>query len=143
MSKKRRKLPLGNVVGRTSKQNLPDPIEDMERTIQLTQWAEQGKIELGTRAYRMGECSIIVSHSSAGWHISIAHPARYPSWDEIAHARYRLVPNDVCMALLLPPQEEYVNLHSNCFQMWECVDHRVGGRPVALKHPLPTMVPMR
>ncbi len=110
MSKRHKKIPLGRVVGHTSKQILPDPIEDMQITIKLTEWAEKRKIELGSRAYRMGECSIIVSRSDAGWHISIAHPSRYPSWDEIAHARYKLVPNDVCLAMLLPPQEEYVNL---------------------------------
>ena len=52
-------------------------------------------------------------------HISISHPHRYPSWDEISCARYDLLPNDVTMMMYLPPVEEYVNLHRNCFHLHE------------------------
>lgn len=53
------------------------------------------------------------------WHLSIAHPSRYPTWDEIAQARYDLVPDDVTMVMLLPPRREYVNVHKNCFHLHE------------------------
>lgn len=58
------------------------------------------------------------------WHISIAHPDRYPTWDEIADVRYKLIPDDVTMAMLLPPPGEYVNLHEHCFHLWEIEDPR-------------------
>ena len=73
----------------------------------------------GGRAYRMGECTVIVSRDGGYWHLSISHPSRDPSWDEIREARYALLPDDVTMALLLPPREEYVNVHSHCFHLWE------------------------
>ena len=44
---------------RTSKQGVPDPVEDMQRTIKLTEWAEQGKIELGTRALRQSAFQLL------------------------------------------------------------------------------------
>lgn len=69
------------------------------------------------RAYELGECSVLVTKEGGSWHVSIAHPRRYPTWDEVAEARYRLVPDDVTLAMLLPPRELYVNLHKNCFQM--------------------------
>jgi hypothetical protein len=79
------------------------------------------------RCYAMGECSIIVTRDSdAGgrpadpWHLSIAHPTRYPTWDEIARARYTLLPGVPWMAMYLPPKSEYVNIHRNCFQLLEC-----------------------
>lgn len=53
------------------------------------------------------------------WHLSISHPMRYPKWDEIAAARYDLVPDHLTMAMLLPPRDEYVNLHKNCFHLHE------------------------
>lgn len=61
------------------------------------------------------------------WHLSISHrtneatphPGRYPSWDEITEARYRFVPDDVTMAMLLPPRAEYVNVHATTFHLWE------------------------
>lgn len=58
------------------------------------------------------------------WHLSIAHRHRYPGWDEIADVRYALVPEDVTMALLLPPPGEYVNRHEFCFHLWEIEDPR-------------------
>lgn len=62
---------------------------------------------------------VFVGREPQGWHLSISHPMRYPTWDEIVDARYALVPNDVTMAMLLPPKEQYVNLHENCFHLHE------------------------
>lgn len=76
-------------------------------------------IEPNARAFRLGECLVIVGHSEDGWHLSISHPTRYPTWDEIKEARYRLTPHNVTMAMILPPPDEYVNLHENCFHLWE------------------------
>jgi hypothetical protein len=75
----------------------------------------------GTPLYEftLGECTVIITHDGGtyGWHLSIAHHYRYPMWDEIAEARYRLLPPDINMAILLPPEEEWINIHKNCFQM--------------------------
>lgn len=92
-------------------------------------------------AYRTASgCSVICGHEPARvapprvwlppeatllWHLSIAHEHRYPSWDEIADVRYELVPDDVTMALLLPPPDEYVNAHEHCFHLWQIEDRRV------------------
>lgn len=73
-----------------------------------------------------GHLSVIVSRE-AGWHLSISHrtnelrprPGRYPTWDEITDARYQFCPNEATMAMLLPPREEYVNLHETTFHLWE------------------------
>lgn len=54
-----------------------------------------------------------------GWHLSISHPDRYPSWDEIRDARYELLPDACTMGLFLPPRMEYVNVHPNCFHLRE------------------------
>jgi len=60
-----------------------------------------------------------------GFHLSISHrkpdgsPGRYPSWDEIAHARYELCPADITMAMLLPPMDEYVAVHPTTFHLHE------------------------
>lgn len=84
-------------------------------------------------------CSVIVAHEPARavpaglwlppdelllWHLSIAHTDRYPSWDEVADVRYKLVPDDVTMAMLLPPSDEYVNAHEHCFHLWQIEDRR-------------------
>jgi hypothetical protein len=56
------------------------------------------------------------------WHLSISRTDRYPVWDEIKDARYALLPDNITMAMLLPPKAEYVNLHKNCFHLHEMVE---------------------
>lgn len=59
------------------------------------------------------------------WHISVSHskpqggPGRYPSWDELAHARYELGPSDVTFAMMLPPLDHYVADHPTTFHLFE------------------------
>lgn len=82
--------------------------------------------------YMMGGCSIIVAREPAGangemlWHLSISRTDRHPSWDEIKTARYRLLPEDRCFGMLLPPPEFYVNVEAqdHVFHLWETTDPR-------------------
>lgn len=69
-------------------------------------------------AFMFGECSVIVG-LEAGWHLSIAHPKRNPTYDEIKEARYKFLPDDVHMAMIFPPRREFINVHSHCFHLWE------------------------
>jgi hypothetical protein len=71
------------------------------------------------RTYYLGECSVLVTRERGRWHLSIAHRSRLPTWDECSESRYRLIPDDCCMALLLPPRAEYTNVHRFCLQMTE------------------------
>jgi hypothetical protein len=53
------------------------------------------------------------------WHLSISHPERYPSYDEIAAARYGLIPDRAYMVMILPPRSAYVNLHQHTMHLHE------------------------
>lgn len=61
----------------------------------------------------------IMPDGSAGWHISISHPTRYPTWEEQKDARYSLVPDSAYMVSVLPPIADYLNVHPNCFHWWQ------------------------
>lgn len=82
--------------------------------------------------YAMGPCNVLVSREPAGlkgerlWHLTISTPSRHPTWDEIKLARYRLLPADICVGILLPPPEMYVNVEAqdHVFQLWEVTDPR-------------------
>lgn len=70
--------------------------------------------------------AILSEDVPGGWHLSVSFAAatptgkaRYPSWDEIADARYELLPSALTFVLFLPPPEEYVNLHDTCFHLHE------------------------
>lgn len=70
--------------------------------------------------YKKGNIGIMVGlEPNVGWHLSISHPHRYPTWDEIRNARFVMTPNEVTMAFILPPSSEYVNIHPNCFHLFE------------------------
>lgn len=61
----------------------------------------------------------MVSIDGGKWHLSISHPSRYPTYDEIKEARYKFIPNNATVAMLFPPKEEFINVHQNCFHLWE------------------------
>lgn len=74
------------------------------------------------RGYRLGECTVLVTREDGRWHLSIAHPDRLPTWREVAEARYRLMPQEIVAAMVLPPKHAYVNVHEFCFQVYEVRD---------------------
>jgi len=68
--------------------------------------------------FEFGECMVMVG-LEAGWHMSISHRSRLPTYDEIKGARYKLLPDDVYMAQIFPPEKEFVNVHPYCLHLWE------------------------
>lgn len=80
-----------------------------------------------------GHLTVIVAREPLGpdgemqWHLSISHrtnhrpprPGRYPTWDEIADARYQLLPGDLTFVMELPPPGEYVAVHDTTFHLHE------------------------
>jgi hypothetical protein len=76
-----------------------------------------------------GRLQVLVGREPPGWHLSLAHvmvdgdghpsPGRLPTYAELKEARYLFVPNDVVMAQLFPPTEEFVNIHETTLHLWE------------------------
>ena len=110
----------------------------------MSRWrsiAAPSMMPAGTRAFQLevsdGHLTAFVSgpverQALGGWHLSISHhrslvdpftkrfvPGRIPTWEEIRDARYDLIPDDVTMAMLLPPSGEYVNLHTTTMHLHE------------------------
>jgi hypothetical protein len=81
----------------------------------------------GTRMFDKGACKVLVSQeprpkmddTRTYWHLSISCQNRYPTWEEIKDARYSLLPMGLTFAQILPPMNEYTNIHPNCFHLWE------------------------
>ena len=66
-----------------------------------------------------GTLTVMAGTEPEGFHLSISHPRRYPSWEEICEARDAFTPADKTFVQLLPPREAWVNVHENCFHLWE------------------------
>lgn len=87
--------------------------------------------------FKMGSCRVLVSQDPVvergiertRWHLSISHPTRYPKWDEIKTARYKFLPAYMTVAMILPPPDEYVNVHKNCFHLHEIPSEQEWSRP--------------
>lgn len=96
-------------------------------TRQRSQWTitRQEQFAIGHRHVNDGTLRAIVGNEPAGWHMSISHvdhrgrPRRYPTWDEIAHARDALLPADVGFVMHLPVADEYVAIHPTTFHLHE------------------------
>jgi hypothetical protein len=63
--------------------------------------------------------AVFVAREGDRWHMSIAHPKRLPTWPEVHEARYRFLPEQMVVGMLLPPKADYVNKHQYCFHLWE------------------------
>ena len=115
----------------------------------MSMWTEMkqappipGLIRACFREVEDGLLSLFVGReprSAEGWplrlHLSIAHrhknemvdvkgkqTGRLPTWDEVKQVRYEFMPREMTVAMILPPPSEYVNLHENCFHLWEIND---------------------
>ena len=82
---------------------------------------------MGGDWYHWGDVSCCVTKEEGYWHISISHPNRHPSWDEIYTAWYDLVPDAAMIqgALILPRKSEDVNIHRNCFHVHQLRDTKI------------------
>jgi len=70
--------------------------------------------------------SVIASIDGGAMHVSIAHSQRYPTWDEILAVRSWAFPEETEVVMVLARRSEYVNVHNNCFHLWESACGREG-----------------
>lgn len=95
------------------------PIVELPLTADQEEGKRRGLLEPNLRVFDMAECHVLVGRGPHGWHLSISHPARLPTWEELSEARYRLIPDSAIMAMVLPSREHYVNINPNVLQLVE------------------------
>jgi hypothetical protein len=71
------------------------------------------------KKYKMGRCAVIVSVDDGLWHLSISTPNALPSYAEMKEARYTFCPDNIFMAEIFPPRDQFVNVHPYCRHLWE------------------------
>lgn len=77
---------------------------------------EYGVYETGLFEYK-GK-SIFINKEDGKWHLSVSanHTLGYYELKEI---RYKFMPNAMDVVQIFPPREEFVNVHENCFHLFE------------------------
>ena len=88
------------------------PFEMKDETVE----DEHGVYSTGIFEYK-GKL-ILINIENGRWHLSISanHTLGY---FELKQIRYMFLPNDMQVAQIFPPREQFVNLHENCFHLWQ------------------------
>jgi hypothetical protein len=102
-----------------------DPLDQTERV--WCQFSHPFGLEAWQSDDADGHLTVLIGDEPTGLHLSISHRTnganpqgdRYPTWDEIAEARERFLPQDRTFVMHLPPRSEYVAVHSTTFHLWE------------------------
>lgn len=99
----------------------PEPVRPV-----VNGWVRMDTVPIaGVQAQRWTKegCGALISHEPHGgsmrWHASLSRKDSLPSWGDIKDFRYSLLPLDLTFAQILPPPEDYVNLHQYCLHLWE------------------------
>jgi hypothetical protein len=116
----------------TFKNQPPAPQRVRGETGRMIEQAHRARGAWRTEVWAIGKCTVIVAfepYNQVGrWHISIAHPTRYPTWDEVKTAVYgiptiELVEGRTFAQLLGPVKEgQWVDLHESCLHLYEIDD---------------------
>lgn len=69
--------------------------------------------------------SVSYERDGKAWrHISLAHPNRLPTWDELRSIKEWICGPDGTAYKVLPPESEYVNENPHCLHLWQPLGHR-------------------
>lgn len=93
----------------------------LDKTIELPCTKELFREKCGRKMlnWKKGELNYILSIDGDKWHLSMSTPHRLPKYAEMKHARYSYLPDEVTMAQLFPPMDEFVNLQKYTLHLWE------------------------
>lgn len=92
------------------KKTFPFHIKEQEIT------DKYGVYSTGVFEYK-GMCLVIAIEDNK-WHLSVS--AKFPlGYHQLKEIRYKFLPNNIQVAQIFPPREQFVNLHSTCWHLWE------------------------
>src|SRR5690606_32119583 len=68
----------------------------------------------------------IIASAGGGWeHVSVSHPDRCPTWDEMAQVKQLFwAPDDAVMQLHVPVRD-HINVHPFCLHLWRPLDAEI------------------
>lgn len=71
-----------------------------------------------TGVFKYKGMALIIAIEDGKWHLSVS--AKFPlGYHQLKDIRYKFLPNDIQIAQIFPPREEFVNVHECCWHLWE------------------------
>lgn len=99
---------------------------DIGKVAQLTGDYQTGGYALAFEwpsAHKSGKLRALFSldetHHGVLRHLSVAHKSRVPTWEELLQARSIFFEDDTDCMMVMPVEEDYVNVHKYAFHIWE------------------------
>lgn len=95
-------------------------IKQTENSAQIKGLIQAGRILPSTQTYTMGKVRILVgNHDQLGYHMTVLHPDRFPTLDEVFKARWELIPAAARMVLHVPSQSVLEGAANTSYQLQE------------------------
>lgn len=70
-------------------------------------------------AFELLGLRIIISIDAGLWHLSASCADRMPTYNELKYLRYQMLPDNIYMAEIFPPKNEFVNINPNVRHLWQ------------------------
>lgn len=71
-----------------------------------------------TGVFRFKGMLVMVTMDGGKWHASVS--AKFPlGYQQIKDIRYTFLPDDMEVAQIFPKREDFVNIHSNCYHLFQ------------------------
>lgn len=78
------------------------------------------------------EFLLVIASVGGGWdHVSVSHPTRVPTWDEMERIKRLFFRADETAMQLHVPPAEHINRCGNCLHLWRPLDAQIPRPPAA------------
>lgn len=91
-------------------------------------WMESRFDEFGVKFVNvLSQRSVVISVSNEAdgkvWtHLSVSYPGHLPSWAELRDTKRLFLGPESRALSVIPPDDEYVNIHPYCLHLFVCLD---------------------
>lgn len=92
----------------------------MSKTIQNLKIKRKKPSDYIGNYFNIRGCTINVTIDDNGlFYMLISKKGQFPTHTDVAHARYKYLPDDIYMIEIFPPMLEYVKFQKNTISLWE------------------------
>lgn len=95
-----------------------DKLRDVKLVGITPEYKEDEYGTYSTGVFKYKGMYVFVTKDDGKWHLSVS--AKYPlGYQQIKDVRYKFLPNAMEVAQIFPPREQFVNVHPNCYHLFE------------------------